>query len=146
MDFLLGVTDWNLVSEVGLPPDGEWCFVVFGDSARGYSWTIGGYSTETGNFWGNMGYGGMVLEGKDAVAWKSWDKVDFFAEPKKKDSNSKYLLSDIVIDGIEPTQEYKALLEKEKRGEITAQEIAEIVRRSHVIKPKDGDEDAGQSN
>lgn len=53
MDFLLGITDWNLVSKVGLPKDGTWCFVVFG---------------------------GMVVEGKDAVAWKSWDDVDFLWE------------------------------------------------------------------
>lgn len=84
MEFLLGATDWNLVSEVGLPPDETWCFVVFGDNERGYSWSIGGYSTETGNFWGNMGYGGMVLCGKDCVAWKSWDDVDFFAKKKEE--------------------------------------------------------------
>lgn len=77
MDFLLGVTDWNLVSEVGLPPDGEWCFAVFGDDDMGYSWSIGSYRTDTKQFWGNMGYGGMVVDEKDAVAWKSWDDIEF---------------------------------------------------------------------
>jgi len=47
---------------------------------------------------------------------------------------NKYLLSDIVIEGIEPTEEYKILMEKEKRGEITAEEIAKIIRRPHVVK------------
>lgn len=46
----------------------------------------------------------------------------------------KYLLSDIKLEGIELTKEYKALLEKEKRGEITAEEIEKIVRCSYVIK------------
>ena len=80
MDFLLGITDWNLVSEVGLPEDGTWCFVIFGDVETGYDWSIGSYRDDTGCFWGNMGYGGMVVEGKDAVAWKSWDDVYFLWE------------------------------------------------------------------
>ena len=82
MDFLLSITDWNLVAEVGLPSDDTWCFVVFGNDKSGYSWSVGGYSSETGNFWGNMGYGGMVVEGNDAIAWKAWDEADFFAQKK----------------------------------------------------------------
>jgi len=89
MDFLLGVRDWNLVSEVGLPPDGTWCFVVFGDEATGYSWSIGGYSTDKKQFWANMGYGGMVLDEADCVAWKNWDNVDFFAEKKESANNAE---------------------------------------------------------
>lgn len=57
-----------------------------------------------------------------------------------QDKASKYLLSDIVIEGIEPTEEYKALLEKEKRGEITAEEIEKIVRRPHVVVQSQGKE------
>jgi len=80
MNFSLGIIDWNFVSEVGLPPDDTWCFVVFGNDEHGYDWSIGGYSSETGNFWSNMGYGGIVLQGKDCVAWKAWDGVDFFVK------------------------------------------------------------------
>ena len=87
MEFLLSATGWNLVSETGLPSDGAWCFVAFGDDETGYSWSIGGYSTETGNFWGNMGDGGMVLSGEDCVAWKYWDDVNFFAQKKESDPN-----------------------------------------------------------
>ena len=83
MDFLLSIKDWNLVAEVGLPPDNTWCFSVFGDDKNGYSWTVGGYSIETGNFWGSMGDGGMVLEGKDCVAWKAWNDVDLFCQEKR---------------------------------------------------------------
>lgn len=56
----------------------------------------------------------------------------------EKSGGSNYLLSELVIDGIEPTPEYKALWEKEKRGKLTAQEIAEIVHRPHGAKPEDG--------
>lgn len=52
----------------------------------------------------------------------------------KQKETKKYLLSDIVIPGIEPTEEYKELLEKEKRGEITADEIEQLTRRPYTIK------------
>ena len=67
MEFSLDITGWYLVSEVGLPPDGMWCFVVFGDNEHGYTWSVGGYSTETGNFWSSMGDGGMVYPHEGAV-------------------------------------------------------------------------------
>ena len=82
MEFSLAITDWNWVAEVGLPPDGTWCFVAFGDDKTGYDWSMGGYSTETGNFWGSMGYGGMVLNGEKCIAWKSWNNVNFFVQKK----------------------------------------------------------------
>lgn len=37
-----------------------------------------------------------------------------------------YDIGEIKIDGLEPTPEMKELLEKEKRGEITMEEIREI--------------------
>lgn len=45
-----------------------------------------------------------------------------------------YKLSDIVIEGIELTEEYKELLEKEKRGEITAAEIGRLTRSPYIMK------------
>lgn len=49
-------------------------------------------------------------------------------------AEQKYLLSDIKLEGIELTEEYKALLEKERRGEITAEEIEKIVCCPYMIK------------
>ena len=37
-----------------------------------------------------------------------------------------YDIGEIKIDGLEPTPEMKELLEKEKRGEITMEEIRDI--------------------
>lgn len=52
----------------------------------------------------------------------------------KQNEPSKYPLSEIVIAGIEPSEEYKELLEKEKRGEITAEEIEQLTRRRYTVK------------
>lgn len=49
----------------------------------------------------------------------------------------KYLLSDIVIDGIELPAEYKELLEKEKRGEITTEELGKLLKRPYKVVEKD---------
>ena len=43
---------------------------------------------------------------------------------------NRYLLSDIVIDGIEPPEDWKELME---RGELTPEEIEKIVRRPYQI-------------
>jgi hypothetical protein len=49
----------------------------------------------------------------------------------------KYLLSDIVIEGIELPTEYRELLEKEKRGEITTEELGKILKRPYTVIQKD---------
>ncbi|WP_160556438.1 MULTISPECIES: hypothetical protein [Bacillota] len=46
---------------------------------------------------------------------------------------NRYLLSDIVIDGIEPPEDWKELMERERRGELTPEEIEKIVRRPYQI-------------
>ena len=47
-----------------------------------------------------------------------------------------YDISEIKIDGLEPTPEMKELLEKEKRGEITREEIWDIFNsRGYRMKP-----------
>ena len=47
-----------------------------------------------------------------------------------------YDIGEIKIDGLEPTPEIKELLEKEKRGEITREEIWDIFnRRGYRMKP-----------
>ncbi len=59
----------------------------------------------------------------------------------KQDESNKYLLSDIVIEGIEPTEEYKALMEKERRGELSTEEIGAILHRRHVVVSSQEDKD-----
>lgn len=46
---------------------------------------------------------------------------------------NKYLLSDIKIPGIEPAEDYKVLLEKERQGAISAEEIADLLRRPYTV-------------
>ena len=41
----------------------------------------------------------------------------------------RYDIETIKVDGIEPTPEMKELLEKEKRGEITMEEIRDMFNR-----------------
>lgn len=59
----------------------------------------------------------------------------------KQDETNKYLLSDIVIEGIEPTEEYKNLMEKERRGELSTEEIGTILHRPHVVVSSQEDKD-----
>ena len=47
----------------------------------------------------------------------------------------RYDVETIKVDGIEPTPEMKELLEKEKRGEITREEIRKIFDRGYRMKP-----------
>jgi hypothetical protein len=46
-----------------------------------------------------------------------------------------------VIEGIEPTEEYKALMEKERRGELSTEEIGAILHRRHVVVSSQEDKD-----
>ncbi|MDE6016678.1 MAG: hypothetical protein K2H41_13485 [Acetatifactor sp.] len=69
MKFNLSVDKWNLVSEKGLPEDGEWCFLVWKTEDGELQWSIGGYDESEENFYVDFGMGGMVLDAKDVIAW-----------------------------------------------------------------------------
>lgn len=47
----------------------------------------------------------------------------------KEMKRTAYDVEEIKIEGLEPTPEMKELLEKEKRGEITKEEIRDIFSR-----------------
>lgn len=53
----------------------------------------------------------------------------------RKVRKTDYPIGTIKIDGLEPTPEMKELLEKEKRGEITMEEIWETFDRGYRMKP-----------
>lgn len=59
-------------------------------------------------------------------------EVDFMliSADKKWD----YSLGMIKIDGLEPTQEMKKLIEQEKRGEITMDEVKKALDRKYKMK------------
>lgn len=69
MKFHLSVDKWNLVSEKGLPEDGEWCFLVWKTEDGELEWCVGGYSESEEQFYVNFGEGGMVLDANDVIAW-----------------------------------------------------------------------------
>lgn len=52
----------------------------------------------------------------------------------KESSRPVYDADSIKVEGIEPTPEMKELLEKEKRGEITKDEIRRIFDRGYRMK------------
>ncbi len=53
-----------------------------------------------------------------------------------RDKKWDYAIGMIKVDGLEPTPEMKELLEKEKRGEITREEIWDIFNsRGYRMKP-----------
>lgn len=69
MNFNLSVDKWNLVSEKGLPEDGEWCFLVSKTENGEWDWSVGGYNESEKSFYVNFGPGGLVLEAEDVIAW-----------------------------------------------------------------------------
>lgn len=58
-------------------------------------------------------------------------------------SDNNYLIGDIRIDGITPSKEFLEFAEKEKRGEVTEEEIKHIFCKPHTVKAggKDGKEE-----
>ena len=52
-----------------------------------------------------------------------------------KNKKYNYDIEEIKIDGLEPTPEMKELIEKEKRGEITMEDIRDIFGREYKMKP-----------
>lgn len=75
MNFKLSVDKWNLVSEKGLPEDGEFCFLVWKSDDGKYNWSVGGYDEKEKEFYIDFGYGGLVLEAERIVAW-----AEFFGD------------------------------------------------------------------
>ena len=69
MNFKLSVDRWNLVSEKGLPQDGEFCFLVWKSEDGEYNWSAGGYNANEKEFYIVFGYGGLVLSEENVVAW-----------------------------------------------------------------------------
>lgn len=69
MNFSLSVDKWNLVSEKGLPEDGEWCFLVWKTAKGELDWSVGGYNENKQSFYVNFGLGGLVLDAEDVIAW-----------------------------------------------------------------------------
>jgi hypothetical protein len=69
MNFKLNVDNWNIVSEKGLPTDGEFCFLVWKSSDGEYNWSVGGYNKNEKEFYVDFGLGGLVLEEKNVIAW-----------------------------------------------------------------------------
>ena len=45
-----------------------------------------------------------------------------------------YVIGMIRIDGIEPTAEFKQFAEKEKRGEITMEDVKRFLERKYKVK------------
>ena len=64
------IHDFNVVSEVGYPEDGDFCWLIWADDEGDYNFSFGGYFQEKHEFYGNCGLGGMVLDDKYVVAWK----------------------------------------------------------------------------
>ena len=54
-------------------------------------------------------------------------------------SDNKYLIGDIRIDGITPSKEFLEFAEKEKRGEVTAEDIKRVFCKPHTVKAGDKD-------
>lgn len=45
-----------------------------------------------------------------------------------------YAVGMIKVDGLEPTEEFKAYIEKEKRGEVNMQDIKQYLEQKYKVK------------
>lgn len=52
----------------------------------------------------------------------------------REDRAWDYALGMIKVDGLEPSQEMKELIEREKRGEITMEQVREALDRKYKMK------------
>jgi hypothetical protein len=52
----------------------------------------------------------------------------------REDRAWDYALGMIKVDGLEPSQEMKELIEREKRGEITTEQVREALDRKYKMK------------
>lgn len=75
MDFILYGKNFKIVAKDGLPEDGDFVIAVFGNEKTGYSWQPASYYEDKENFYADMGYGGLVLDEKDCVAWLKFDEL-----------------------------------------------------------------------
>lgn len=56
------------------------------------------------------------------------------ATVEQKNKAWKYALGMIKIDGLKPSPEFLELVEKEKRGEVTTEEISEVLHQQYQMK------------
>ena len=74
--FDFSIKNWSLVSEKGLPKDGEWCFLIWVKQNGEFDWSMGGYSEKESQFYVNFGFGGATLPEQEVYAWSTFDDVD----------------------------------------------------------------------
>ena len=60
----------------------------------------------------------------------------------QKEKAWDYALGIIKVDGLEPSPEFLELVEKEKRGEITTNDIIKILNERYKMKEERNGEDA----
>jgi len=46
-----------------------------------------------------------------------------------------YAIGLIRMDGLEPTEEFKQYIEKEKRGEVTMEDVKKFLDKKYIMKP-----------
>jgi len=59
-----------------------------------------------------------------------------------KESAWDYAIGIVQVDGIKPSDDFLKLVEKEKRGELTSEDIREVLVKKYTIK----EESEGASN
>lgn len=53
------------------------------------------------------------------------------------DKKWDYALGMIKVDGLEPSQEFKELVEKEKAGDMTTDDIRKVLDKRYKVKPEE---------
>ena len=73
----------------------------------------------------------MLLEKRDTIFIKNRGvDIMLVSADKKWD----YALGMIKVDGLEPSKEFKKLIEKEKRGEITTEDMRKVLDKKYKMK------------
>ena len=68
------------------------------------------------------------------IYYNQWQERSVCEMLVREDRAWDYALGMIKVDGLEPSQEMKELIEREKRGEITMEQVREALDRKYKKK------------
>lgn len=77
MDFKVSFEGFTMISEK-MPEEITACILIWKNHRGEYTISFGGYDEDTKQFYVDYGFGGMVLELENVIAWK--DLEDFKLE------------------------------------------------------------------
>ena len=77
MNFEVTIQNWNIVSDIGLPPDDAYIFAIWGESRGGYEFSEGTCCKDKDLLRSVIMGVGSSLDGKHIIAWLPRNSENF---------------------------------------------------------------------